>query len=127
MKNGNFKFVQINMKHLLYYVRKLSVTQIPLYLTLSGNLVMSHWKTGLRILSNNIYMPDCQPGTTIDNLTRLRWWMFRRKLNFLFFRVSKILCIRASYGSLRRSQFPLYSLLEDYVGDDKVTPMFLLI
>ena len=29
-----------------YYVRKLSV---------SGNLVMSHWKTGLRMLSNNIY------------------------------------------------------------------------
>ena len=34
---------------------KLSVTPILLSMKLSGNLVMSHWKTGLRMLSNNIY------------------------------------------------------------------------
>ena len=44
-------------------------------------------------------MPACQLGTTIGNFTRLRWWMFRRELNFLFFRVSKDLSIRASYGN----------------------------
>ena len=38
-----------------YYVKKLSVTLILLSMKLSGSLVMSHWKTGLRILSNNIY------------------------------------------------------------------------
>ena len=38
-----------------YYVGKLSVTLILLSMKLSGNLVMSHWKTGLRMLSNNIY------------------------------------------------------------------------
>ena len=39
-----------------YYVGKLSVTLILLSMKLSEkNLVMSHWKTGLRMLSNNIY------------------------------------------------------------------------
>ena len=38
-----------------YYVGKLSVTLILLSMKFSGNLVMSHWKTGLRMLSNNIY------------------------------------------------------------------------
>ena len=38
-----------------YYVGKLSVTLILLSMKLSGNLVMSHWKAGLRMLSNNIY------------------------------------------------------------------------
>ena len=38
-----------------YYVGKLSVMLILLSLKLSGNLVMSHWKTGLRMLSDNIY------------------------------------------------------------------------
>ena len=38
-----------------YYVGKLSVTLILLSMKLSGNLVMFHWKTGLRMLSNNIY------------------------------------------------------------------------
>ena len=38
-----------------YYVGKLSVALILLSMKLSGNLVMSHWKTGLRMLSNNIY------------------------------------------------------------------------
>ena len=38
-----------------YYVGKLSVRLILLSMKLSGNLVMSHWKTGLRMLSNNIY------------------------------------------------------------------------
>ena len=38
-----------------YYVGKLSVTLILLSMKLSGNLVMSHWKTRLRMLSNNIY------------------------------------------------------------------------
>ena len=38
-----------------YYVGKLSVTLILLSMKLSGKLVMSHWKTGLRMLSNNIY------------------------------------------------------------------------
>ena len=57
-------------------------------------------------------MPDCQPGTTTGNFTRLRYWMFRRKLNFLFFRVSKDLSIRASYGNQQRCQFSLYSCLK---------------
>ena len=34
-----------------YYVGKLSVTLILLSMKLSGNLVMSHWKTGPRMLS----------------------------------------------------------------------------
>ena len=93
-----------------YYVGKLSVARILLSMKLSGILVMSHWKTRLRVLSNN--MPDCQPGTTIENLTRLRWWMFRRKLICLFFRASKNLSIRASYGNLQMSQFPLYRCLK---------------
>ena len=38
-----------------YYVGKLSVTPILLSMKLSGNLGMSHWKTGLRMPSNNIY------------------------------------------------------------------------
>ena len=38
-----------------YYVGKLSVTLILLYMKLSGNLVMSHWKTGLRMLLNSTY------------------------------------------------------------------------
>ena len=38
-----------------YYVGKLSVMLILLFMKLSGNLVMSHWETGLRMLSNNIY------------------------------------------------------------------------
>ena len=38
-----------------YYFGKLSVTLILLSMKLSGNLVMSHCKTGLRMLSNNIY------------------------------------------------------------------------
>ena len=39
-----------------YYVGKLSVTLILLLsMKLSGNLVMSRWKTGLRMLSSNIY------------------------------------------------------------------------
>ena len=38
-----------------YYVGKLSATQILLSMKLPGNLVMPHWKTGLRMLSNNIY------------------------------------------------------------------------
>ena len=38
--------------------------------------------------------------------------MFRRKLIFLFFRVSKDLCIRASYGNPQRSQFSLYGCLK---------------
>ena len=37
------------------YVGKLSVTLILLSMELSGNLVVSHWKTGLRMFSNNIY------------------------------------------------------------------------
>ena len=39
-----------------YYVGKLSVTLILLSMKLSGILVMSHWKTGLRMFSNNIYI-----------------------------------------------------------------------
>ena len=38
-----------------YHVGMLSVTLILLCMKLSGNLVMSHWKTGLRMPSNNIY------------------------------------------------------------------------
>ena len=39
-----------------YYVGKLSVTLILLSMKLSGNLVMSHWKTGPRMLSNDIWL-----------------------------------------------------------------------
>ena len=39
-----------------YYVGKLSVTLIFLSMKLSGNLVMSHWKTGPRMLSNDIWL-----------------------------------------------------------------------
>ena len=39
-----------------YYVGNLSVTLILLSMKLSGDLVMSHWKTGLRMLSNNIHL-----------------------------------------------------------------------
>ena len=61
-------FMSGNVK---YYVGMLSVTQILLSAELSEKLVMSHWKTRLRMLSNNKpYMPDCQPGTTIENLIR---------------------------------------------------------
>ena len=42
-----------------YYAGKLSVTLILLSMKLSGNLVMSHWKTGLRMLSNNKYIYAC--------------------------------------------------------------------
>ena len=38
-----------------YYVGKLLVTLILLYMKLSGNLVMSHWKMGLRMLLNSTY------------------------------------------------------------------------
>ena len=38
-----------------YYVGKLSLTLTLMSMKLSGNLVMSHWKTGLRMLLNNIY------------------------------------------------------------------------
>ena len=37
------------------YAGKLSVTLILLSMKLSGHLGMSHWKTGLRMLSNNLY------------------------------------------------------------------------
>ena len=37
-----------------YYVGKLLVTLILLSMKLSGNLAMFYWKTGLRMLSNNI-------------------------------------------------------------------------
>ena len=39
-----------------YYVGKLSVTLILLSMKLSGNLVMSHRKTGPRMLSNDIWL-----------------------------------------------------------------------
>ena len=38
-----------------YYVGRLSLTLILLSMKLSGKLVMSHWKTGLGLPSNNIY------------------------------------------------------------------------
>ena len=38
-----------------YYVGKLLVTLILLSMKLSRNLVMSHWRMGMRMLSNNIY------------------------------------------------------------------------
>ena len=60
-----------------YYVGKLSVTQIFLSMKLSGNLV-DGTKNALEQYA------DCQPGKTIDNLTRLRWWMFRSKTKFSF-------------------------------------------
>ena len=78
---------------------------------LSGNLVMSHWKTGLRMLSNNIYA-WVSARKNIANLPRLRWWIFRRKLKFLFFKVSKDISIRASYGNLQMSIVPLNRCLQ---------------
>ena len=54
-----------------YYVGKLSVTLISLSMKLSGNLGMSDWKTGLRMLSNNIYA-CLSARTTMGNFTRLR-------------------------------------------------------
>ena len=62
-----------------YYVGELSVSQILLSMKLSGNLVMSHWKTGPRMLSNNIICLFYQTGGTIDNLTWLGWWIFRSR------------------------------------------------
>ena len=62
-----------------YYVGKLSLSQIPLSMKLSGTLVMSHLKSGLRMSSNNIICLLYQPGAAIDNRAGLRWWMFRRK------------------------------------------------
>ena len=50
-----------------YYVGKLSVTLILLSMKLSGNVVMYHWKTELRMLSNNIYA--CLSG-------RINHWKF---------------------------------------------------
>ena len=46
-----------------YYVKKLSVTQILLSMKLSGNFVMPHWKTGLRMLSK--YISQEQPLTIL--------------------------------------------------------------
>ena len=48
-------FTELMSGKVKYYVRKLSVTLILLSMKLSGNLVMSHKKTGLRMLSNNLY------------------------------------------------------------------------
>ena len=53
-----------------YYVENFTVLQILLSMKLSGNLVMSHWKTGLRMLSNNI--DSCLSARNNHrNLTRL--------------------------------------------------------
>ena len=54
-----------------YYVGKLSVTLILLSMKLSG---IWSCPTGRRDkeCSRTIYMPACQPGTTIGNFTRLR-------------------------------------------------------
>ena len=49
-------FTRLMSGKVKYYVGKLSVTLILLSMKLSGNLVMSHWKTGLRMPSNNIYV-----------------------------------------------------------------------
>ena len=48
-------FIGLMSGKVKYYVGKLSVTLILLSMKLLGNLVMFHWKTGLRMLSNNIY------------------------------------------------------------------------
>ena len=75
---------------------------------LSENLVMSHWKTGLGMLSNNIYA--CLAGRNNHRkFYKVKIVGVRRKLIFRFFRVSKYLSIRASYGNPQRSQFSLYS------------------
>ena len=65
-------FTGLMTRKVKYYAGKLSVTLIRLSMKLSGNLVMSHWNTGLRMPFNTIYMPACQPGTTIGHFTRLR-------------------------------------------------------
>ena len=49
-------FIGLMSGKVKYYVGKLSVTLILLSLKLSGNLVMSHWKTGPRMLSNDIWL-----------------------------------------------------------------------
>ena len=78
---------------------------------LSGNLVMSHWKTGLRMLSNNIY--PCLSGRSNHwKFYKVKIVVCRRKLIFLFSRVSKDLSIRASNVNPQRSQFSLYSCLK---------------
>ena len=114
---------------------KLKVSQNPLSMKLSGNLVMSHCKTGLRMLANNIIGLLYQQGATIDNLTGLRLWMFRRKLaesnkqpptkNSLLQSVK-----RSQYHSIKwkskSKPIPTMQLLDNHVGDDKVTLMFLL-
>ena len=114
---------------------KLKVSQIPLSMKLSGNLVMSQWKTGLRMLANNIICLLYQSGSTIDNLTGLRWWMFRRKLaesnkqpstkNSLLQSVK-----RSQYQSIKwnSKSEPILTMqmLDNHNGDDKVTFMFLV-
>ena len=64
------------------------------------------------ILFRTIYMPACQAGTTIGFFYKVKIVDVSSKLIFLFFRVSKDLSIRASYGNPQRSQFSLYSCLK---------------
>ena len=80
-----------------YYVGKLSVALILLSMKLQETFGHVPLEDRTKDALETIYMPACQPGTTIGNFTRLRQWMFRRKLNFLFFRVPKDLSIRVSY------------------------------
>ena len=85
-----------------------------------------------------------QPGTTIDRLTELRWWMFRRKqaesnklpptkAAFLeSIERSQYQCIiwktatDALYGKLQLNLFLLYRHQKIMVGNEKVTYLFLL-
>ena len=123
-----------------YYVGKLSVSQIPLSMKLSGNLVMSHWKSGLRMFSNNIKCLLYQPGLTIDKWHKsyyVKRVMFRRrqaesnklpptKMSLL----QSVKRYHDQYQSIiwKSTNEPISSiqLLDKHVGDDYVTFMFLL-
>ena len=107
-----------------YYVGKLSVSQIPLFMKLSGHMVMSNWKTSLRMLSNNTICLLYQPGATIVNLTGLRWWMFCRKQaesNKLPLTIYLLQSVKRSrYQSIiwksTNEPIPTIQLLDNHVG-----------
>ena len=87
------------------------------------------------MLSNNIIYLLYQPGATIDNLTGLRLLMFHRKQE----EFNKIPQTKSSLlQSVKRSRYqstiwksanesiPTKQLLNNHIGDDKLTFMFLL-
>ena len=67
-------------------------------------------------------MPDCQPGTTIENLSRLSWLMFR-KISLL--QIVKRFQYQSIIWNSTKEPIPTIQMLENHVGDEKVTLMFL--